>query len=119
MAQFYIASLLLVLEYLHNNCIVYRDLKPENVVVGSDGYLKLVDMGTCKHLPKHFSKTFTIIGTPIYMAPEIIVGKGYSYSADLWSLGVMLYEFIFGDVPYGRNCDDIYSIYSEIVTSNI
>ena len=62
-------------------------------MVGVDGYLKLIDMGTCKYInPKAVvQKTFTIIGTPNYMAPEILAGKGYSYSVDLWSLGVVLY----------------------------
>lgn len=69
--QFYTAILLHVLESLHESCIVYRDLKPENVMVGVDGYLKLIDMGTCKYInPKAVvQKTFTIIGTPNYMAP--------------------------------------------------
>lgn len=81
---------------------MYRDLKPENVMVCQNGYLKLIDMGTCKKINyKTSRKTFTIIGTPNYMAPEILSGKGYNYSVDLWSLGVVLYEFMAGYVPFG------------------
>ena len=70
LARFYTANLLEAIESLHKNGIVYRDLKPENIIVCKDGYLKIIDMGTCKNL--HIStskKTFTIIGTPNYMAP--------------------------------------------------
>ena len=61
-------------------------------MVNQDGYLKMIDMGTCCLMDKaSISKTFTILGTPHYMAPEVITGKGYTYNADLWSLGVCLY----------------------------
>ena len=70
LAQFYIANIVLAIESLHNKGIIYRDLKPENVMVQADGYLKIIDMGTCKNLTNSSSqKTFTIIGTPNYMAP--------------------------------------------------
>ena len=98
---------------MHSKNIIYRDLKPENVMVSENGYLKFIDMGTCKQLnsktgPK---KTFTIIGTPNYMAPEIISGKGYNYTVDLWSLGVVIYEFMAGYVPFGEDAEDPYEIY--------
>ena len=76
-------------------------------MVGEDGYLKLIDMGTCKKLSgkdeSGTQKTYTIIGTPNYMAPEIISGKGYSCLVDLWSLGIVLYEFMAGYVPFGED----------------
>ncbi len=82
--------------------IVYRDLKPENIMVTKDGYLKVVDLGTSKQFDaESLHKTFTIIGTPTYMAPEILAGKGYTYNVDLWSLGVIMYEFLAGYVPFG------------------
>lgn len=91
-AKFYIASLMLCIEYLHIRNIIYRDLKPENVMVESDGYLRLIDMGTAKQLKQNSGfRTFTIIGTPHYMAPEVMQGKGYSFSVDIWSIGVLLY----------------------------
>lgn len=86
---------------MHQKLLIYRDLKPENIMVCSDGYLKLIDLGTCKKLNGN-EKTFTMIGTPNYMAPETLAGKGYSFPADLWSLGVMLFEFMAGYVPYGE-----------------
>ena len=81
-------------------------------MVAQDGYLKIIDMGTCKKLQPNFKngettnffslKTFTIIGTPNYMAPQIISGKGYSSAVDLWSLGIVIYEFMAGQVPFGQ-----------------
>ena len=83
--------MLLILEHLTSKKIVHRDLKPENVIVSENGYLKLVDFGASKIVK---SRTYTILGTPAYMAPEVILGKGYRFSCDLFSLGVMLYEFL-------------------------
>lgn len=78
-------------------------MKPENIILNLDGYLTLVDMGTAKKLTiENRFKTMTIIGTPHYMAPEIILGKGYSFSVDWWSLGVMVYEMACGKLPYGE-----------------
>lgn len=90
--QYYIGAMILAIEYLHTLNIVYRDLKPENVMVDSSGILKLIDMGTAKTMKGkgNSSRTFTIIGTPHYMAPEIIAGKGYGFLVDLWSIGIYL-----------------------------
>ncbi|EAR85527.2 CGMP-dependent kinase 5-1 (macronuclear) [Tetrahymena thermophila SB210] len=114
-SQFYIGSLLLCIEYLHTNSIIYRDIKPENIMIDYKGYMKLIDMGTAKFLKGKSGRTFTIIGTPHYMAPEIITGKGYSYSVDLWSIGICLYEFMCGAVPFAEDADDPYEIYEEII----
>jgi len=77
-------------------------------------------MGTAKIIGgKNHDRTFTIIGTPHYMAPEIITGKGYSYSVDLWSIGVCLYEFLCGGVPFAEDADDPYEIYEEIIKKQI
>ncbi|CAK9052135.1 cGMP-dependent protein kinase (TgPKG) [Durusdinium trenchii] len=102
-AQFYIGSLVLILEALHINGVAYRDLKPENVMLDSQGYLKLVDFGLAKDLMDG-SKTFTVVGTVSYMAPEIFGGTGYSLEADFWSLGVLLYEMVCGRLPFGNEC---------------
>ena len=69
-------------------------------MIDSEGYPKLVDFGTTKFVK---GKTYTTIGTPHYMAPEVLIGSGYSLQADLWSLGVMVFEFLYGFVPFGSN----------------
>ena len=82
--------MILSLEYLHTYNIIYRDIKPENIMVDAKGIMKLIDMGTAKILEGKRgmgNRTFTIIGTPHYMAPEIITGKGYNMLVDLWSVG--------------------------------
>ena len=95
---FYFVSLLFVLEYLHNRSIIYRDLKPENVMIDDTGYVKLIDMGTAKIV---HDRTYTLLGTPVYTAPEVIIGNGYAHFADYWSLSVCLYEFLCGCLPFG------------------
>jgi cGMP-dependent protein kinase len=115
-SQFYMGSLILVLEYLHERDIIYRDLKPENVMVDVNGYIKLIDFGTATDIK---GRTYTLVGTPHYMAPEVIVGKGYNKNADLWSLGICLYEFLCGRVPFGEEEEDPYKIYEEILDMNL
>ena len=90
-AQFYIGNLILALEHLAKLKIVHRNLKLENLIVDHDGYLAIIDFGAAKIIKE---RTFTIVGTPYYTAPEVISGKGYSLSCDLWSMGVILYELI-------------------------
>merc|ERR1712228_1134531 len=105
-AQFYTGSLVIVLEELADRNIVYRDLKPENVMLDQQGYLKLIDFGIAKKLEEGKSSTFTMIGTPHYMAPEVMRGHGYGTEVDLWSLGVMLFEFVCGYLPFADELDD-------------
>jgi cGMP-dependent protein kinase len=105
--RFYMSSLVLSIEYLHLKNIIYRDLKPENVMVENDGHLKLIDMGTAKKLTSNKGfRTFTMIGTPHYMAPEVMQGKGYSFAADIWSLGVVMYEFLCGELPFANKLEE-------------
>ena len=113
-SRFYCSCLLSILEHLHANSIIYRDLKPENLMVDEFGYLKLLDFGTAKVIK---NRTFTVVGTPQYMAPEIILGKGYSFAADLWSLGIILFEFICGAVPFGETENgEPYLVYKQIIS---
>ena len=80
-------------------------------MITSSGHLRLIDLGTAKILKSTSAKTFTMIGTPHYMAPETITGMGYSFSADLWSIGVCFYEFLCGEIPFGQDTEDPFEIY--------
>ena len=111
-SRFYIACLICIFEHLHDRDIIYRDLKPENIMVDEQGYLKLIDFGTAKIVN---GRTYTVVGTPHYMAPEVIVGKGYGVSADYWSMGVILFECLCGGVPFGENDEDPYVIYEKVL----
>ena len=111
-AKFYTSCLILILEYLHDREIIYRDLKPENVMIDDVGYPKLIDFGISKIIN---GRTYTIVGTPHYMAPEVITGKGYSFLSDYWSLGIILFEFLCGGVPFGEELEDPYMIYEKIL----
>lgn len=88
--RFYAAEIILALEYLHGKDIIYRDLKPENILMDDDGHLCLTDFGLAKFV-ENFSKTNTFVGTPEYLAPEIITGVGHYKPADWWSLGILMY----------------------------
>jgi len=88
-------------------------------MIDYQGYVKLVDLGTAKILSNNRARTYTIIGTPHYMAPEVLVSKGYSYPVDLWSLGVCLFEFLVGKLPFGDTKEDPFEIYEEIQSEGL
>merc|ERR1719316_455982 len=113
-AQFYIGSLLLVFEYLHQRRIAYRDLKPENVLIDQDGFIKLIDFGAACLLRPPAIKCHTILGTPHFMAPEMILGAGYGLSIDVWAMGVCLHEFMVGRLPFDG--DDPVSIFRQVAS---
>lgn len=92
-ARFYAGEVLLALAYLHNNDIIYRDLKPENLLLDAHGHIKITDFGFAKKVP---DITWTMCGTPDYLAPEIIQTKGYGKAADYWALGVLIFEMLAG-----------------------
>ena len=99
--RFYIAEIVLAIDHLHKNNILYRDLKPENILLDELGHIKLTDFGLSKIMNNiEKDKTYTICGTPIYVAPEVLTGQGYNKLVDWWSLGVLLYEFLAGYSPY-------------------
>ncbi|KAL4715185.1 hypothetical protein ACJJTC_012232 [Scirpophaga incertulas] len=100
LAKFYASQVILALEYLHFCNLVYRDLKPENILIDKNGYLKIADFGFCKVLQ---GRTWTLCGTPEYLAPELILSKGYGFSVDWWSFGVLLYEMNAGYPPFYAN----------------
>lgn len=116
-ARFYLANVCVALEYVHSKGVLYRDLKPENLVFGADGYLKLVDFGFAKQLPAN-GMTHTLCGTPEYVAPEIIGRRGYNYMVDFWSAGILLYEMLTGCTPYAAD-GDVFAMYELMSTRQL
>jgi serine/threonine protein kinase len=124
---FYGACIIMGLDFIHSKNIVYRDLKPENIMIGSNGYPKIIDFGMAKKLPytklvdgeqRNFTKCNTLCGTPEYVAPELILGKAYDYSIDIWALGVILYEMISRYTPFDdqkKSPDRITNLFTNIV----
>jgi len=99
-ARFYCGCVVLAIGHLHKYGIVFRDLKPENLLLTEAGYLKLIDMGFAKRLGAHGDKTYTLCGTPYYLAPEMILHRGHGFALDWWTVGVLTYEMIEGEPPF-------------------
>lgn len=98
--------MVLAFEYMHSLNVVYRDLKPENILLDKDGNLKITDFGFAKVVK---DRTYTLCGTPEYMAPEIIQQIGHNTSVDWWALGILIYEMLVGYPPFYD--DDPLTIY--------
>lgn len=113
-SRFYSSSVLLAFEHMHGLNIVYRDLKPENLILDKDGVLKVVDFGLAKVV---MDRTWTLCGTPDYLAPEIILSKGHNKAVDYWALGVLIYEMCAGFVPFYS--DDVMEVYQLILQHDL
>ncbi|KAG9325403.1 hypothetical protein KVV02_002639 [Mortierella alpina] len=108
-AKFYGCQVLLALQYFHQNNIVYRDLKLDNILLTVDGHIKIADYGLCKENMPFGATTRTICGTPEFMAPEILEEQPYDRAVDWWAFGVLMYEMLLGRAPFsGEEEDDIY-----------
>jgi serine/threonine protein kinase len=113
-SKFYCAQIALIFEYLHGLDIIYRDLKPENLLLDQQGYLKITDFGFAK---KVTFKTYTLCGTPEYIAPEVLLNKGHGKGVDWWTLGILTYEMLAGQPPFVD--DDPMGIYQQILAGKI
>ena len=127
---FYIASIVLALAHIHERGLAYRDLKPENIMLDSKGYIRVIDFGFCKAIPytkqdshgeiKVYAKSYTLCGTPEYLAPEFVFNLGHDHSADLWALGITLYEMFLSATPFApRKPDNITELFNNIAITKV
>ncbi|XP_051794332.1 serine/threonine-protein kinase N2 isoform X2 [Acanthochromis polyacanthus] len=116
-ARFYSSCVLLGLEFLHQNKIVYRDLKLDNLLMDADGFVRIADFGLCKEGMGHGDRTSTFCGTPEFLAPEVLTDNNYTRSVDWWGLGVLIYEMLVGESPFPG--DDEEEVFDSIVNDDV
>ena len=97
-SKFYLASIITAFDYLHKKNYIYRDLRPQNILINKDGYIKLAEFSFAKKMDNEY--TFTMCGSPEYYSPEMVMKSGYNKSTDFWSLGIILYEMLIGCTPF-------------------
>ncbi|EQC42387.1 AGC protein kinase [Saprolegnia diclina VS20] len=117
-AKFYIAEMVLAIEHLHSKGIIHRDLKPENVLISAEGHVKLTDFGLAKQV-NDGDEVFTFCGTQEYMAPEMILGNGYTQAVDWWSLGALAYEMLIGRSPFETKNKNRKELHKKILTAKL
>ncbi|XP_071321768.1 serine/threonine-protein kinase N2 isoform X2 [Trachinotus anak] len=115
--RFYSSCVLLGLEFLHQNHIVYRDLKLDNLLMDADGFIRIADFGLCKEGMGHGDRTSTFCGTPEFLAPEVLTDNNYTRSVDWWGLGVLIYEMLVGESPFPG--DDEEEVFDSIVNDEV
>uniref|UniRef100_F6QIZ5 protein kinase C n=1 Tax=Ciona intestinalis TaxID=7719 RepID=F6QIZ5_CIOIN len=114
---FYTSCVVLGLQYLHDNKIVYRDLKLDNLLLDKDGYLKIADFGLCKEGMGFGDRTGTFCGTPEFLAPEVLTDTSYTRAVDWWGLGVLIFEMLVGESPFPG--DDEEEVFDSIVNDEV
>uniref|UniRef100_A0A672J5S2 Protein kinase N3 n=1 Tax=Salarias fasciatus TaxID=181472 RepID=A0A672J5S2_SALFA len=115
--RFYSACVLLGLEFLHLNKIIYRDLKLDNLLMDADGFVKITDFGLCKEGMGHGDRTSTFCGTPEFLAPEVLTDDNYTRAVDWWGLGVLIYEMLVGESPFPG--EDEEEVFDSIVNDDV
>eukprot|EP00063_Salmo_salar_P056434 XP_014031269.1 PREDICTED: serine/threonine-protein kinase N1-like isoform X1 [Salmo salar] len=116
-AVFYSACVVLGLQFLHDHKIVYRDLKLDNLLLDTDGYVKIADFGLCKEGMGYGDRTSTFCGTPEFLAPEVLTDTSYTRAVDWWGLGVLIYEMLVGESPFPG--DDEEEVFDSIVNDEV
>uniref|UniRef100_A0A8B9JPT3 protein kinase C n=1 Tax=Astyanax mexicanus TaxID=7994 RepID=A0A8B9JPT3_ASTMX len=114
---FYAACVVLGLQFLHDNKIVYRDLKLDNLLLDTDGFVKIADFGLCKEGMGFGDRTSTFCGTPEFLAPEVLTDSSYTRAVDWWGLGVLIYEMLVGESPFPG--DDEEEVFDSIVNDEV
>ena len=122
MVRFYMAQLILAIEYLHKENVIYRDLKPENILVDLDGNIKLADFGLSKEGIGDDDKTRSFCGSPAYLSPEVVSNKskgstGYGKSTDIYGMGAVMYELLVGQPPF--LAEEIPEMFKKIVEAEL
>uniref|UniRef100_A0A8C6MIH8 protein kinase C n=1 Tax=Nothobranchius furzeri TaxID=105023 RepID=A0A8C6MIH8_NOTFU len=116
-AVFYAACVVLGLQFLHNHMIVYRDLKLDNLLLDTEGYVKIADFGLCKEGMGYRDRTSTFCGTPEFLAPEVLTETSYTRAVDWWGLGVLIFEMLVGESPFPG--DDEEEVFDSIVNDEV